>query len=261
MKLITPWLLAFCCIFTTSAYQLSLPPSAVSTALGGCLPTLSETDSRLSANVTLLNLYGIPELSHLQGQLYVKTPVVAIGLTARHFGLSGYGESAVGLGFGKKFSPFLSMAVRGYWIHIAWPSDAKPVNTGLLETEFFFHPHRKLTLGLHLFNLSFTSYKTLEGRFLLPVHFRMGCCYRFSDQLLASMELDKELYGSLGFHTGCQYSIAKRIDLRVGIELYTSLSPTGGIGIRFKRFICDIGCKYDWKLGLQSAIGLQFFLP
>ena len=270
MKLITPWLLTWCCVFTTSAYQLSFPVSPVSTGLGGCHTACPgstapagrvESTVRLSANAAAHNSYGVPELSHLQAGLYYKTPPVVIGLTAQHFGFGGYGETAVGLDVGRKFSPHWSAALRGWWVRVAWPTDEKPVHTGLLEAEVLVHPHQRLTLGLHVFNLSFTRYRVRDGKLFLPVHFRLGVCYRFAGQWALSVEGEKELYGPPGVHAGCQYAVARRVELRLGLEARSGISPTGGIGVRFKHFQCDLGIQYHWKLGVQSSVGIQYLWP
>lgn len=270
MKLITPWLFAAACVMTASAYRLSDPVSPVSTALGGCYAVCpgsplsihdAAAECRLTAKADLLNLYGIPKLSQFHASLHYQTLPVTVGLTLRHFGLDGYGESAAGLVVGRRFSPFWAMSLGADWIHVAWPDGAKPVNTGTLNLETRFFPSRKITIGISVFNLSFTKFRTDQGAVSLPVHFRIGMRYDFSDQLSGVAEVDKELHSHLGVHAGCQYRIAGRVDLRLGLRVIQNLSPTGGIGVRFKRMRCDLGFDYDWRLGLQSSAGIQYTLP
>ena len=88
--------------------------------------------------------------------------------------------------------------------------------------------------------------------------FQMGVVYRVSEKLNAAMEIEKELETKEEIKLGLEYFPNKKIIIRMG---YSDLPASFhfGTGFKFKEnIIIDFGNKYDFTLGLSSALGVLY---
>lgn len=111
---------------------------------------------------------------------------------------------------------------------------------------------RRLTLGVHLYNLTQAQLFAYQDEHL-PTVLRAGLAYRPGQQVLLLAEAEKDVEHDAGLKAGIEYRPAPAVALRLG---YASLSQqaSGGVGLRAGDF------QLDYAAGWHSALGLsQYF--
>jgi hypothetical protein len=111
---------------------------------------------------------------------------------------------------------------------------------------------RRLTLGIHLYNLTQTRLFAYQDE-RVPTVLRAGLAYRPGQQVLLLAEAEKDVEREAGLKAGIEYHPAPAVALRLG---YASLSQqaSGGVGLRAGDF------QLDYAAGWHAALGLsQYF--
>jgi hypothetical protein len=177
------------------------------------------------------------------------------GLAINFFGFKAYNEKKIGLAyarnFGDRFSAgiqfdFLSTTIMGYGTRNNFTAEA-----GLL-----FEVMPGLWMGTHIYN---PIRSTLSDEFKedIPVTISFGGAYHFSEQLILTAEMEKNIDETPSFQAGIEYAIIEVLDLRVGISTAPSCLSFG-IGLHLRKLQIDLAGNFHQVLGLSPSAGIAY---
>ena len=86
---------------------------------------------------------------------------------------------------------------------------------------------------------------------------QLGINYKFSSQVLATIEAEKNLLNKPVFRAGLEYHTNEVLYLRAGIGTSPSLASFG-IGIKKDAYQFDIAASYHQVLGFSPEISFQY---
>ena len=186
-----------------------------------------------------------------------RTKYGSFGVNVSQFGYSQYNENKFGLGYALKLAKNLSAGVQLNYHHIAFGA-SEYGNVGLLTAEVGFMAKitEKVTLGAHIFNLNYAKVSDYaEER--LPMIFRLGAGYQFSEKFVANAEVEKSVEQDANVKIGAEYKVLEKIALRGGLNTYP-FSNSFGFGFSHQGFEIDIATSYHSVLGYSPQASFQY---
>ncbi|MBN2638489.1 MAG: hypothetical protein JXR65_05320 [Bacteroidales bacterium] len=116
---------------------------------------------------------------------------------------------------------------------------------------------KDLTLGVYVYNPLDIRYDTLQS-LDIPFLFRAGLAYNFSDQVLASLETERNIFLSYwNLRAGFEYKPDNHFAFRTGVGLYQETFSFGA-GYKWRNFNFDIGSTFHQQLGLSSQFSVIY---
>jgi hypothetical protein len=181
------------------------------------------------------------------------------GLSATIFGYSLYNEKKAGLAYAKKFGNKIAAGIQLDYLNTFFNDEFYGSRTSFAaEAGLIAEPISNLKIGAHVFNP--TKAKIAEyGDEHIPVIMRFGVSYKFSEKVLVSSEVEKDIDFDNIFKTGLEYHPMDVLYIRAGIASNPTLSCFG-FGLRIKQFIVDMSTQYHDVLGFspQFSLGYEF---
>jgi len=179
-----------------------------------------------------------------------------IGFNFSSFGYNNYSESKVGLGYAMQFGPKFSFGLQLDYLH-THIGDIYG-NKGLVTFEVGLRSEivRNFVIAVHVFNPVMVRISDYANE-MVPVIFKFGASYNFSDIVLLCAEFEKDLYNKPVFKGGLEYHIVKPIYIRAGVSTNPTCNSLG-FGFEFYKFKFDIAGTYNYKLGFSPQASLQF---
>ena len=113
-------------------------------------------------------------------------------------------------------------------------------------------------IGAHIVNINQPKYSDQEDE-RIPTTLHLGIRYTFSDKVLMTAELEKDIDFSPVFKMGCAYTPQEKITLRTGFNLNPNAAFIGA-GFILKYFLLDYAIGYRMEIGIshQASLGYQF---
>ena len=267
MKLHRLLLLLFCFLSTTgiAQYEDVFGPKAngmAGTSLneGGAWSSLNNPAASLAdsgfqvaasyANNFLLSELGTSSLSasHVRGNL-------AFGAGVSSFGYSAYRQNlfmgSVGIRLEDNFSLGVQLGVRHYRIGEGYGSVMVPSAGIGLQVRV----SERLSLGGLLrdpFNLSID----VDDLDRVPPLMRTGLSYRFSEELIANLEVEKVIDHALRLRSGFDYQHKNGFSFRAGV-LTNPFEYSLGAGYQKSVVRFDLAYTYHPLLGFSPQVGLN----
>ena len=185
-----------------------------------------------------------------------------VGVSVTYFGYSQYNDSKIGLAYskqlGKKYSvglqlDYLQTRLGGEYGSRAAFAGELGIRAKLLSN---------LNLGVHIYNPTrskiseFTLQETVFTE-RIPTIMRAGLSYKFSEQLLLAIEVEKDVYYSPIFKMGIEYRPVNQLYLRGGLAT-DPVYNTFGFGLYIKNFKLDFSASKHQILGYTSEISLIY---
>ena len=186
-----------------------------------------------------------------------KTKFGTFGVNVSQFGYSQYNENKFGLGYAMKLSPNLSAGIQFNYQYFSF-SESTYGSAGVLTTEFgvLGKLTDELTIGAHIYNLNYAKIADYDDEHL-PMIFRLGAGYEFSEKFVTNLEVEKGLETDANVKIGAEYKIVEQIAIRGGINTYP-FSNSFGFGFNHKGLQLDIAAAYQSTLGYSPQASLQF---
>jgi hypothetical protein len=185
--------------------------------------------------------------------------VGTFGVSATVFGNSLYSERKGGLGYAKKFGDKIAAGIQMDYLNTYFNDEFYGSRTSFAaEAGIIAEPIANLKLGAHVFNLN--KAKIAEyGDEHIPIIMRFGASYKFSEKVLLSSEVEKDIDYKNVFKTGLEYHPVDLLYIRAGIASNPTLSCFG-FGLKLKQFIVDMSTQYHEVLGFspQFSLGYEF---
>lgn len=193
---------------------------------------------------------------------------VAIGIPTSKYGVLGvslaylgnpvYNDSKVGLAYAKSFGDYFSVGIQmDYFnIHQSYEylsnSGAVAVEIGLMS-----EPVENLFIGAHVFNLTQSDIPDLPDE-KLPTILRFGLAYLFSENVLVSVEAEKDMDYSPVFKAGTEISFKKDLFIRIGVCSYKPAVFSFGLGYVMEGLKGDIAFSTHPQIGLIPHFSMQY---
>jgi len=177
------------------------------------------------------------------------------------FGGTLYNEKKAGLAFAKQLGEKFSAGIQLDYLstQLANGDDGYVYGTSgsfAVEGGFLAEPIKDLKIGLHIFNPTKAKLAAYNDE-LVPTVIRFGGSYKFSDKVLLSSELEKDVDMTSVFKTGLEYHIVEQIFLRGGIATNPGLSSFG-FGFKLKQWQVDVASTYHQVLGFSPQVSLVY---
>lgn len=179
------------------------------------------------------------------------------GFSLSNLGFTDYGENRFGIAVGRKLSKRLSAGISVDGHVMRFPEDYKNLfavngNAGVWAT-----PAKNFTLGLYVFNLTFSKWNDRE-KTKLPVVFSLGAGYSLAVPVQLLAEISKNIYEVARVKIGTEFLAGKVLYLRTGI-ITQPFEVHFGLGCVHKKFRFDAALSRHPALGYtpQAAISIS----
>jgi hypothetical protein len=210
-----------------------------------------------SAGLHYENRFVTNELGTSAGVFILPALTGTFGFDIAHMGLEDYGETRIGLGYGKKLAKKLALGIHFNYHLLSFMSGYPHFYAFTGEVGLIAEPLNNLFIGAHVFNPTFAR---LNSKFedSVPITFEMGAGYKISGKLMLLAEIGKERHGEISPRFGLDYSIFKNMNFRSGIS-FNPLEICFGVGwIAMKRFGLDFAFYHHDTLGYSPQISLSY---
>jgi hypothetical protein len=248
------------------------PVGARSAGVANASVTFSDVWSTFHNQAGLASLKNISvgtyfENRFLVSELGLRSLAVAVpvgktgvfGASGTFFGYATYSEKKAGLSFAKKFGEKISAGIQLNYLNTFFNDEFYGSRTSFaVEGGILAEPIKNLKIGAHIFNPN--KAKVAEyGDERIPVIMRLGASYKFSEKVLLSSEVEKDIDYENVFKVGLEYHPVEVLYIRGGIASNPSLSCFG-FGLKLKQFIVDMSTQYHQVLGFspQFSLGYEF---
>lgn len=207
------------------------------------------------------NNFFLPEIGRSTlGMVY---PAKAVNTAAgfSFYGFSEYWNINLSLGFSRWFKPYVAFGVRAFFYGCHFTShDASFLASGGADVSLLVFPTKSLSIGFYARNITFSSIKSLEERYRLPVDFSLGFSYNFSGKVILALEGGIELKQPFRISMCVDYAPVRQFVMRFVVSYQTSAAASLGFGLRFGGFFLDFDAEYKLISGMccKAGIGVTF---
>jgi hypothetical protein len=203
------------------------------------------------------NRFAMNQLGTSAGAFVFPALTGTFGFNIAHFGIDDYGETRIGIGYGKQLAKRLSLGVQFNYHLLSFMSGYPDFYTFTGEVGLIAEPLDNLFIGAHVFNPTFAK---LNSRYEdpVPVIFEIGAGYRISGKLMLTAEIEKERYDDVSPRFGIDYSLFKSMSLRSGVS-FNPVEICFGVGwIVQKRLGLDFAFYHHETLGYSPQLSLSY---
>ncbi|UTW62913.1 hypothetical protein KFE98_01790 [bacterium SCSIO 12741] len=261
--------LAICLGFSLMATKNDRITGARSGAMGNASVTFSSVYSAFNNQAGLGGLEyaeaGIAYRNHFMlSETGYKAAAVAvpfksfgvIGVSFSSFGYSAYGEHQIGLAYAKQFGKKLSMALQLDYLQLQFNEPYG--STGVLLGEFGVQAQltQDLRFGFHVYNPT-RAYLNKDVDERVPTYIKAGLAYEFSEKLLTTFEINKDLDHNPDFRVGVEYKPVQKLAIRAGFNT-SPASPSLGAGFLFGNWRIDLSSEYHYALGFTPQASIRY---
>ena len=211
----------------------------------------------ISAGVFYESRFQLKELSLMAGAVIIPAGTANFGFNYLQFGTGAFKETKLGLLFSKQLSKKLSAGLQFDYLAVVLPENQRAKGLATFEAGVVYRLSKKLQLGAHIFNPVNRGIKTFHTFLNIPVIFRIGGRYNFSNLVLTCFEIE-EGYGKVPvFKAGTEFLPAKNLAVRFGIS-GKPFSYTAGFGYTFGNIKTGFAFNYHGVLGISPSVSIQF---
>lgn len=252
------------CFFLPIVYsyaQKEYPPGALSNGMAGAVCALTDPDHHLQApacgaftkQIYLSSNY---RNQYLMSELYTSSVAVLVpwkrmrlGGHAQRFGPDHYKELRIGISAAHQIG-HTALALRFNWEELAIEGfRTQHAFTG--ELGGIVALTSRLNFGANLYNFTLSSFENST----LPVILKCGLSGKASDDLIVSIEAEKNTYEPLLIKWGAQYKIAPPMKLLLGFR-HPVNSLHAGIAASHRGFEFAYSFSWNFRLGLSQEFSI-----
>lgn len=181
-----------------------------------------------------------------------------MGILIHQFGSNAYSESQFGLVYAREFGPHFRMGLRTDYLLFNY-GDSYPHRSALcfalgIQTDI----NESLSLGALLYSPLMTSQLSSNIFYPFSTVVKTGIGYRFCKGFKGYLEFAKDSHQEgLGFHSGLEYQLFDRIQLRAGMKLHPDLFCFG-IGYTLRKIHIDVAAQMHPLLGASTQMSIVF---
>ena len=211
---------------------------------------------RIAAGFYYENRYLTKELSLKAGGVVVPTKSGVFGLNLSYFGYPKYNESKIGLSFARSFGDVLAIGLQLDYLLTSIAEDYGNKGVATFEIGLLSKINDHLTLGAHIFNPISVKIAEYEDE-RIPAIIRVGAAYSFDNNILVSVEAEKETEFDPILKLGIEYRIVEKVYVRGGISTNPGLYSFG-FGLNFKKLKIDLSSSIHQVLGYSPQVSMIY---
>ncbi|MDR3350594.1 MAG: hypothetical protein LBN98_02955 [Prevotellaceae bacterium] len=181
-----------------------------------------------------------------------------VGCSLSNFGFTDFGENRFGIAAGRQLSPYMAVGVSVDGHLMRFPGEYKNLFAINGNAGVWAMPAKNFTLGLHIFNLTFSKWNDYE-KTKLPVIFSLGAGYSLAAPVQLLAEISKNIYEAARIKAGTEFIIGKALYLRTGI-ITQPFEIHFGLGYTYKKFLFDAALSRHPVLGYTSQAAINISL-
>ncbi len=239
-------------------------------AMGGVSVALTDFWSAVD-NVAALQDVGGPAVgaalkqTFMMDRLSYKTvafsvPVSKVGAFAMrytHFGKAIYSEQRLSAAYSQRLGSHVAVGAELCYLYCG-TNDIYYNNyhriTFAVASQMYITPD--FTIGFHVFNPFAVA---LNANYNLPIPsvVRLGMAYSITPDLMASVELEKNIYMRCSIRSGLEYIFLNSFYARLGFST-APLIYTFGVGVERGRWSADIGTQVHNALGVSPMLSVMY---
>lgn len=184
------------------------------------------------------------------------TKILIAGAYVHSYGLSQvYSDLSTGVSLARLFGSALGMGLtfNYHQLKISNYGENKSVSIDFGAQYYFTE---KWTMGAYFRNPE----NTANGNELYKktsTHIVLGNSYRFTTEILMSMDMKYILDQGFDASLGMEYAVVEWLKLRGGLSLH-HFQRYAGFGFGYKDFVFDMATAFHPRLGISPQIGLQY---
>ncbi len=194
------------------------------------------------------------------GAAAVAFPIKKMGVLAVSYVQTGnklYKESKYGFAYARAFGENISIGIQLNYQRVF-------IGEGYNQRKGFFTGEvglqakvlKNLTLGAHVYNPTLTKMTDYNNE-RIPVIFKLGMLYKFSEKVFIAVEGEKDLDYKPYMKFGIEYAPIKQIYIRTGIS--TNPFQNGiGVGLNLGGLKIDVSSTIHPQLGVSPQMGLSY---
>lgn len=210
------------------------------------------------AGVYFENRFGLKELSQMGASVAIPIGNGCFGLNYSSFGWSMYKESKVGFAYAMKFNDKISGGVQANYHALRLANNYGSTIAFSIESGIQAKVTNNLTVGVHVYNPTKTKLNEYNNE-RIPTIMSLGLGYQFSEKVLVTCEVEKDLEYSAVFRSGLEYMPGDKLYIRGGIATNPGIIAFG-FGLRLDSFKADISSTYHQVLGFSPQLSLTYSL-
>lgn len=203
--------------------------------------------------------FGVDLLSLSAGSVVLPVGEGAFGLSFFQFGSGVFKENKYALAYARKFSEKWSVGIQLDYLTQTFPENARAKGFATIEGGVLFQPSEKLHLGAHVFNPVKGGIDAPAGKVEMPVIFRGGGHFRFSEMVLMAFEAQKDNQNPALLKSGIEFLPVENLALRVGVS-GKPFKYTVGVGYNTGNLSADLGISYHENLEITPSVSVQIHL-
>jgi len=210
----------------------------------------------LAFGISYENRFLIKELGTKYTALIVPVKQSVLGFSLSYFGFNLYNEKKVGLAFARKFGNRFSVGLQLDYIGVRIGNEYSKKDLFTFEAGIQADLSKEITLGFHIFNPPHIKLSD-QYKERLPATVKFGITYSFSKKVISVIETEKSSGTDPRFRVGIEYNATKTISFRTGIAVNPFINCFGA-GLRFGRFVVDIGSSYQSAIGITTQLSIIY---
>jgi len=251
-----------------SAFEGYSTIGARSAALGRASVTLSDFWSihnnpsgialqlKPAAGIAYENRYQMKELSLKSAAFVLPVNFGVLGLSFNQFGYKAYNENKIGLAYARSFGPMLRLGLQLDYLSSRFSEGYEGSNHVTFEFGVQSDLTDKLTAAALIFNPIGVKRSDLTNE-RIPVVMRIGLGYRFTEELSAIAEIEKQTDFGPDGRFGIEYKINEKFYARTGVAVNPGLF-TFGAGWHTGRLHIDIAAAMHQVVGTTAQVSLVY---
>lgn len=182
----------------------------------------------------------------------------SVGVIYSRFGNSLYNQSKYGVSYGMRLAKGFYMGVGLNYHDTRLAENYGNKGNFVAEIGIMGEITKKIRVGFHAYNLTraiLVSDSILNDR--LPMIFRLGGSYIFSEKVQVAVEVEKDLDLAPIVKLGAEYRPSKLIFIRVGFNTQP-FTPSIGLGFHVKGIRLDLATTIHPILGVSPSASLTY---
>lgn len=198
---------------------------------------------------------GVKELAGV----YPTKELGAFGVAFVHQGDEVYSEMCVTMSYAMRLGRNFAIGLAFDYLGVSITGDSEGASAGAITGELgaMGKVSKNLWLSVHLYNpfAAKITQKDLSER--IPVLFRLGFRYHFSQRTFVVAELEKDVEYKARFKFGFSYNPVAKLKLRTGLAT-APLEYSFGVGYQIKQFLGNFAFQKHHYLGYTPSFGITY---
>lgn len=202
------------------------------------------------------NRYLVKNLSLNAGGVVIPAGAGAFALNISYFGYSKYNESKIGIAYARSFGKVLAVGLQLDYLGTSIAEGYGKKGLVTFELGLLSKINKHFTIGAHVFNpVNVKLSEYADER--IPAELRIGASYAFDENILVSVEVEKDTEFDPVVKMGLEYRIVKQVYLRGGVA-GGPFTYSFGFGLDFDKLKIDFSSSVHQVLGYSPQVSVIY---